>query len=72
MLEVCFSFIRFIFIIFKLCVSPVYRFVYEKVPKDARGVGDPGARVTGGSELLTWVLGVEPRTSVRAASGLNG
>lgn len=50
----------------------MYRFVYEKVPKDARGVGDPGAPVTGDSELLTWVLGAEPRTCVRATSDLNG
>lgn len=31
-----------------------------KVSKDARGVGNPGAGVTGDSELLTWALGMNP------------
>ena len=42
-----------------------------KVLRDDRGVGNPGAGVTGDSELLTWVLGIEPRSSVRAGSDLN-
>ena len=66
-----FSFIKFIYIILMMCMI-CYIFVHVKVPKDDRGVGNPGAGVTGDSELLTWLLGIEPRTSVRAASDLNG
>ena len=42
-----------------------------KVPKGDRGVGNPGAGVTGDSGLLTWVLGIEPRVSARAGRDLN-
>lgn len=38
---------------------------------EAKDVGSSGTRITGGCELLMWVLGTELRSSTRAMHGLS-